>query len=193
MKRSKNKKRIKNIKRTKRTGVNTKCRNDVKKVLWVMALTGLIGFYSSHFNPVYGSINDFTQNNVLPQTGEKEFKTDKEKIIYYSLVECQKRGMGEACALDIQGMAYTESRFNCKAIGDAGKSKGCLQIHQGFHPHITQEQAEDPQFAISWTLNRMTNYGYPEYRSRAIRKHNGSPTNPATLSYLQKVNNYINN
>jgi hypothetical protein len=168
-------------------------KKDIKKVLWITALFALAGFYSNHFNPVYGSINDFTQNNVLPQNQDIELKTDKDKIIHYSKIECQKRGLGEQCALDIQAIAYTESRFNCKAIGDKGYSKGCMQIHQGYHPHITTEQAEDPQFAVSWTIDRMISKGYPEYRSIAIRSHNGSPTNPKTYNYLMAVNNYINN
>jgi len=194
MKKKKSSKSCRISKSLKRYHKRKQTKKDVKKVLWITALFALAGFYSNHFNPVYGSINDFTQNNVLPQNGERELKTDKDKIIVYSQIECQKRGLHiDNCSMDIQGMAYKETKFKCNAVGDNGNSKGCLQIHQGYHPHITTEQAEDPQFAVSWTIDRMISKGYPEYRSASIRSHNGSPTNPKTYNYLMAVNNYINN
>jgi hypothetical protein len=121
--RNKNKKRIKNIKRTKRTGVNTKCRNDVKKVLWITALFALAGFYSNHFNPVYGSINDFTQNNVLPQSQDRIIGI-KEKIT----IEAQKHNIDIDEALNI---AHCESRHNPKAKSNISTASGLYQFING--------------------------------------------------------------
>jgi hypothetical protein len=120
---------------------------------------------------------------------EAEPKTVEEQIRAIAEKECEKRGLAEYCIKDILSMAWVESRLNPNAIGDGGKSHGILQIHLGYHKHVTVEQAQDIEFSIKWTLDRMTHYGYPEYRSYAIRRHNGSATNPLTLNYLQKVNN----
>lgn len=105
--------------------------------------------------------------------------------------ECNERNLEDYCVKDMLSIAYTESRFNCNTNGDSGKSKGCYQIHLGYHPDITECQAEDLNFAIHWTLDRMQHYGYPKFRSYAIMKHNGTPFTAKTLAYLESVNNYF--
>jgi hypothetical protein len=105
--------------------------------------------------------------------------------------ECNKRGHGDFCIKDMLAMAWTESRLDPNAIGDNGASHGLYQIHLGYHPHITQAQARDIEFSIKWTLDRLEKYNYPVYRSYAIRRHNGSATNPRTLAYLDSVNSTV--
>lgn len=95
------------------------------------------------------------------------------------------------CINDLVAIAWVETRFNCESVGDNGNSYGCYQIHRGYHPSVSSEQAVDLKFAIPWTYNRLVAHGYPEYRSYAIRKHNGGATNPLTLVYLNKVNAYL--
>jgi hypothetical protein len=102
--------------------------------------------------------------------------------------ECYKKGLGDYCINDLVGIAYAEHRdLDCERDGDNGKSWGCFQINSDYH-NITREQALDLNFSINWTLNRMIHYGYPEYRSYAIMKHNGTPNTKRTLSYLATVN-----
>lgn len=106
-------------------------------------------------------------------------------------VNAEKWGLQDQCELDLIAMAHTETQedpFNCQLVGDGGKSKGCFQIHQGYHSHITDEQAQDPYWASIWTIKRLISKGYPEYRSNAIMAHNGTPGITATLKYLEKVN-----
>ncbi|MDA3803164.1 MAG: hypothetical protein PF488_04745 [Patescibacteria group bacterium] len=106
-----------------------------------------------------------------------------------SFKACKKHGIDTyECASDLVAMAGVETGgyFNFKAVGDGGLSKGILQIHQGYHPDITDEQAFDPYFSADWTLARMINNGYKEDRDLAVRLHNGG-INWRTLAYLKKV------
>ena len=126
----------------------------------------------------------------LPIAGDRTDLTVADQIRIIANEECANRDLGSYCVNDLLAMAWTESRFNPNAIGDNGASHGLYQIHLGYHPEITQEQARDIRFSINWTLNRLTHYGYPVYRSRSIMKHNGTPNTPNTLRYLASVNNY---
>jgi len=56
-------------------------------------------------------------------------------------------------------LANCESKFDKYAIGDNGKSRGIFQIHSGYHPDITNEQAFNVEFATVWTMNKI-NGGY---------------------------------
>lgn len=112
----------------------------------------------------------------------------KDRIIAEAENLCNKYTLGDFCVKDLLGMAWTESRYNDKAIGDGGKSHGLYQIHLGYHPDVTVNQAEDIRFATEWTLKRLLHFGYPEYRSTAIQRHNGTPGTAKTISYLESVN-----
>lgn len=96
------------------------------------------------------------------------------------------------CITDLIGIMATETgnTFHAKAIGDNGNSHGIMQINRYYHPHVSIEQAQDPFFSADYTLARMIKYNYKTDRDGAIRKHNGSRTNPRTLTYLNKVNYY---
>jgi len=150
-----------------------------------------MGFTVEHkiLNPVQAEAPYALIQNTFPINIDKEL-TDKDRVYISAMKECAKHDMGEFCINDLMGMAWTESRFDCNANGDGGASHGCFQIHLGYHKHITQEQARDTDFAVKWTLDRMINYKYPEYRSNAVMRHNGTPGIPATLAYLNSVNNY---
>lgn len=47
-------------------------------------------------------------------------------------------------------VAKCESGFRASAIGDKGKSHGVFQIHLGYHPDVSKEEALDPLFNIEW-------------------------------------------
>lgn len=121
----------------------------------------------------------------------KTTETDRQKVERIAEEECTKRGLGDFCTKDILGIAYAESRFDCNVVGDNGKSFGCFQIHRGWHPTVTVDQAKDIQFAINWTIDRLVNNKYPVMRSNAIMKHNGTPGTVKTKAYLATVNQYI--
>lgn len=55
----------------------------------------------------------------------------------------------------VLAIARCESKINKDAIGDNGKSFGVFQIHLPSHPTITKEQALNPWFNISWSIDRM--------------------------------------
>jgi soluble lytic murein transglycosylase-like protein len=49
-----------------------------------------------------------------------------------------------------------ESNFDPKALGDHNQSRGLVQIHKPSHPQITDEQAFDPDFAISFLAKHLS-------------------------------------
>lgn len=106
---------------------------------------------------------------------------------------CAEKSFGEQCVKDLLGISYAEHKdFNCSRKGDGGKSRGCFQIYKTAHPEITDEQANNIELSARWTLNRMIHYNYPEYRSQAIRRHNGNPYIQQTKDYLDTVNYFVN-
>ena len=107
-------------------------------------------------------------------------------------VACKARDLGDYCVADLMGIAYAEHHdFDCSKNGDSGSSVGCFQIYRKVHKSITVEQASDIQWSTNWTLNRLISKGYGEYRSFAIRSHNGSPYIPKTKAYLDTVNKFV--
>ena len=164
----------------------------------MIAMCIVLGFIEDYKKETLEIIND--KSYIIKESQEKKVVIEEvivkdlsteQQIRQIAKLECDKRSLGDYCIQDLIAIAWKESKFNCNTDGDSGKSKGCFQIHQGYHPEITTEQAEDLNFAISWTLNRMQHYGYPEFRSYSIMKHNGTPFTTKTLAYLQSINNYI--
>lgn len=176
-------------KKQKATKTKTKFKNYTKAFLLLCTIF-FIGY--TVINPIPTSSSEVPcyAYTRLPIAEDRTNLTDFDKILIEATLQCNARKLGRQCINDIMGMAWTESRFDCKANGDFGASHGCLQISLGYHKHVTQVEARDPKFAVNWTLDRMINYGYPEYRKYSIRRHNGSAKNPATLKYYNSVNNY---
>ena len=121
-----------------------------------------------------------------------EKQNDYFEIEQAAKVACKSRGLGDYCVADLMGIAYAEHHdFDCSKNGDSGSSVGCFQIYRKVHKSITVEQASDIQWSTNWTLNRLISKGYGEYRSFAIRSHNGSPYIPKTKAYLDTVNKFV--
>lgn len=49
-----------------------------------------------------------------------------------------------------------ESNFNPNAVGDSGYSRGLVQIHSRYWPEITDEMAFDPEFAITFLAEKLS-------------------------------------
>ena len=47
-----------------------------------------------------------------------------------------------------------ESQWDINAIGDYGKSYGLYQIHRGYHPEVSVEEARDVIKSTQWTIQR---------------------------------------
>lgn len=119
-------------------------------------------------------------------------KSNREEIKRVATEECTNKGLGDSCVKDLLGIAHTEeTNFNCSMVGDSGNAFGCFQINLAQNPSVLEKDAKEIEYSVKWTLNRMVSHGYPEFRSYAIRKHNGGATNPKTLVYLNKVNTYV--
>lgn len=48
----------------------------------------------------------------------------------------------------IEAIVFSESRWDPKAVGDHGHAHGLAQINDLYHPDITLEEAESPEFAL---------------------------------------------
>jgi len=167
---------------------------ELKVIVWILLAIGLIGFYTQHrvIKPVEAQAPYARMSATLPILKDKSTSTMtvKDRIILEAQKNCNKKGLGQKCVNDLLGMANRETKFNNLAVGDNGSSYGLFQIHRGYHPEITVEQARDIEFSTNWTLNRLVAYGYPEFRSNAIMRHNGTPGTKKTLAYLASVNSY---
>ena len=89
---------------------------------------------------------------------------------------CARRFSGKQlsqCYYDILAWGWVESRLQTPApIGDAGLAYGNFQLHIKLHG-ITEEQANDFEWAANWTLERAIKYGYADgYRTFGIGSHN---------------------
>jgi len=49
-----------------------------------------------------------------------------------------------------------ESNYNTYALGDSGKSRGLVQIHSGYNPHVSDAEAYDPDFAINFLAENLS-------------------------------------
>jgi hypothetical protein len=164
---------------------------DAKAVAGVIILILYITSIINLFTPT--ALADYTEHyNPFPIARDKTDLTVIDKIRIIGTKYCKEKNIDTIfCTNDLIAMAWVETKHICSKVGDNGNSRGCFQIHKGYHPNVSDEQAEDLEFSINWTLNRLVHYGYPEFRSYAIRRHNGSADNPKTLVYLNKVNNYL--
>lgn len=59
-------------------------------------------------------------------------------------------GLSATKAKEMVATIKCESTFKPGAVGDGGHSRGLSQIHEPSWPEITDEQAFDPEFAVSF-------------------------------------------
>lgn len=52
-------------------------------------------------------------------------------------------------------LAKCESQMGKMMVGDHGQSYGLFQIHLGYHPEITKEQAMDFEWSAEWTAKQI--------------------------------------
>lgn len=97
---------------------------------------------------------------------------------------CSAEGLDDFCWKDLYAICRVETGCDAEKVGDSGNSYGLFQIHRGYHPDVTMDEAVDVKFAASWTLKRLMRYGYPEYRTKAIQCHNSCTANNG---YAEKV------
>lgn len=54
---------------------------------------------------------------------------------------------------EIETTIQCESGWDVEARGDGGKSRGLSQIHSGWNPHVTDEMAFDPEYALNFIVD----------------------------------------
>lgn len=60
------------------------------------------------------------------------------------------RGLPESKVAEMRTTISCESGWNPGAVGDGGTSFGLVQIHLPAHPHITEAEAHDPVYALTF-------------------------------------------
>lgn len=85
---------------------------------------------------------------------------------------CQSRSYGDDCAKILLGMAWKESQFESRAVGDDGRAHGFFQIHYKLHK-IPLTCARDLRCSADWTISYLESNGYPKSVLRAVQCHNG--------------------
>jgi soluble lytic murein transglycosylase-like protein len=81
-------------------------------------------------------------------------RVPREKTINELITEkANKYGVSEEV---MHAVIKCESTYNKNAIGDQGNSYGLVQIHLPSWKNITKEQALDPEFAISFLAEKLS-------------------------------------
>lgn len=111
-----------------------------------------------------------TASAAITESAESTVSTPSDmKSILLSV--CEDNGYDEACAKDLLGMVWKETRGNGKAIGDSGRARGYFQIHYKMHK-ISIACAEDLRCSAEWTLGYLEKNGYAKYPKYAVQCHN---------------------
>jgi hypothetical protein len=157
--------------------------------LFKMAQVGLLAvlMYAGFSNPVSAVTFSPASGTAIPIKltlfSEKIKNPDQFRVRFYGpqipptvsevlLDVCQNRGYGEECAKTLVGMAWKESNFIARAIGDNGKARGFFQIHYRLHK-VSLSCAQDLQCSANWTIDYLEQNGYPNSSMWAIQCHNG--------------------
>lgn len=80
------------------------------------------------------------------------------------------------------GIAWVESRWNPRAVGDGGRSHGAFQIQVRLH-NLTIQQARDVAYATRWTIRRIRSHRRGLWHG--VMRHNGA--GPQARLYLVRV------
>lgn len=89
------------------------------------------------------------QAPTLPPTPVLE---TKEELVAFAT---QEAVAGHVDAQEVLSIIQCESQWNTHAIGDHGHSFGLSQIHLPSHASISQEQAENPRFAVNFLVENI--------------------------------------
>lgn len=82
----------------------------------------------------------------------------KEVLIEVEDVHHKIKRYAEEYGVDPEVMdtvVHCESRYNPRAVGDGGKSRGLVQIHADYHPHVTDDMAFDEDYALTFLAEKL--------------------------------------
>lgn len=82
--------------------------------------------------------------------------TEKEQLVLFTHNEAKKYNIDP---IKLQKTIECESGYNKSAAGDGGKSRGVAQIHKRWHPNVSDKQAFDPYWSVTWAAKRFAD-GY---------------------------------
>lgn len=127
-------------------------------------------------------------HNEIPVSVQVETKTKGGESHLASQVEVIQK-VAEKEGIDwkiLYAICLKESGCHTERVGDGGKSYGPFQIHTGYHPSITWEQATDLEWAAEWTAKRLKRYAHLG-ELEMVRSHNGLVPNNANAYYVKDI------
>jgi len=87
-----------------------------------------------------------------PVLNEKTLLTTKGGIDLYINYKATEQGVNPAV---VKKVIACESEYNPNALGDEGHSRGLVQIHNKYHPEVSDEEAYDPAFAVGFLVQKL--------------------------------------
>lgn len=87
-----------------------------------------------------------------PVLNEKTLLTTKGGIDLYINYKATEEGVSPAV---VKKVIECESQYNVNALGDSGHSRGLVQIHNKYHPEVSDEEAYDAQFAVDFLVQKL--------------------------------------
>lgn len=126
------------------------------KNIALCVMLGLIGgniFYNSYVVDALKPI-EYARAQEAPKEVLIEVKIDWTKERIKQEIEEQGIKYGVSTST-LNAVINCESQYNRYALGDSNHSRGLVQIHNSFHPEITDEEAYDPRFAIGFLAKNL--------------------------------------
>lgn len=87
-----------------------------------------------------------------PVLSEKTLLNTKGGIELYINYKATEQGVSPAV---VKKVIACESEYNPNALGDSGHSRGLVQIHDKYHPEVSDEEAYDPAFAVGFLVQKL--------------------------------------
>ena len=87
-----------------------------------------------------------------PVLSEKTLLNTKGGIELYINYKATEQGVSPAV---VKKVIECESQYKITALGDGGHSRGLVQIHDKYHPDVSDEEAYNPQFAVDFLVQKL--------------------------------------
>ena len=136
--------------------------------VFIIFLIGLNLYQKEYLNAATGQLNALNTNLNTEIQKNQDLNNRLNEMIEYEELSVEEKIRKIAKENNFRWtdylvrLAYCESRFDPKALGDSGKSRGLFQIHSGYHPDVSDEQAYNIRFATEFAIKAI-NEGHQEW------------------------------
>jgi hypothetical protein len=100
-------------------------------------------------------IQELEASQEAPEAHRWGVSQENDRYLINGLISQYAREFGVSADV-MHRVIKCESTYNTFALGDAGYSRGLVQIHSRYWPEITDDMAYDPEFAISFLAEKLS-------------------------------------